>query len=382
MVNKILWINDKPNFLGGAEHYIYNTVKLLKERGIKSTLLYDVNQFTDDKYLKIFDYAFPLIDIKLQIKDIDADIIYIHQLASLKHLKEITKLKEIKSFKFIHDHKLFCLREHKYKTISKDSCNQTIGLNCYSCLGFINRSDNLFKIKFSRVGNLKTIQDINKKLDGFIVASKYMKNHMISHGFNSEKIYINNLYVKEQEEIFLNPPNSKRFLFVGQLVRGKGIDLILKAISMIEDKEIKVDIIGSGFQEDEYKKLSKTLKIEQQIKFHKQLSQDEIKIFYKNSIALLMPSRAPETFGLSAIEALSFNIPVIAPNIGGMGEWIEDEKTAITFQSNSAESLKNAILKIVNNRYLQQNMRNEINKIFIDKFLPKYHIDKLLSFFS
>ena len=382
MVNKILWINDKPNFLGGAEHYIYNTVELLKERGIKSTLLYDVNQFTDDKYLKIFDYAFPLIDIKLQIKDIDADIIYIHQLASLKHLKEITKLKEIKSFKFIHDHKLFCLREHKYKTISKDSCNQTIGLNCYSCLGFINRSDNLFKIKFSRVGNLKTIQDINKKLDGFIVASKYMKNHMISHGFNSEKIYINNLYVKEQEEIFLNPPNSKRFLFVGQLVRGKGIDLILKAISMIEDKEIKVDIIGSGFQEDEYKKLSKTLKIEQQIKFHKQLSQDEIKIFYKNSIALLMPSRAPETFGLSAIEALSFNIPVIAPNIGGMGEWIEDEKTAITFQSNSAESLKNAILKIVNNRYLQQNMRNEINKIFIDKFLPKYHIDKLLSFFS
>ena len=61
----ILWISSAASFVGGCEAYILNTVKLLKNYGIKSRLLYDPLQKADRNFLEVFEEAFPLVDLQL-----------------------------------------------------------------------------------------------------------------------------------------------------------------------------------------------------------------------------------------------------------------------------------------------------------------------------
>ena len=85
----ILWINEHAALVGGCERYIQDTVRLMNEKNIRSTLLYDVAGKTDAEWLSIFDAAFPQVDLLRQITEIKPDIIYIHRLDHVAPLQKI-----------------------------------------------------------------------------------------------------------------------------------------------------------------------------------------------------------------------------------------------------------------------------------------------------
>lgn len=161
---KVLWINEKANFHGGAEQYIYNTVKHLNKKEFTSSLLYNPNEVCDDEFLGVFQDSFPMVLIHEQIKQISPDVIYIHQLENIEILEQILAL-HIPVVRFIHDHKLFCLREHKYTTLGKNTCTAKTGVDCYKCLGFVNKNENsIFGVDLRSLSHLQKEQAINRKI--------------------------------------------------------------------------------------------------------------------------------------------------------------------------------------------------------------------------
>ena len=190
---KILWINSKADYTGGCESYIYHTARQLSAAGYSNTLIYDVDGWTEPGFTTVFDAAFPRVVLLRQVKEIDPDIIYVHRLEGKEAIKELIETGK-PVIRFFHDHKLFCLREHKYKTISHRTCTKPSGFRCFPCLGFIGRGKGIFPIKISSLSKLHAEQNINKKLNGFVVASEYMKSHLIDHGFCASKILVNPLY--------------------------------------------------------------------------------------------------------------------------------------------------------------------------------------------
>jgi len=62
---------------------------------------------------------------------------------------------------------------------------------------------------------------------------------------------------------------------------------------------------------------------------------------------VVVPSREPEPFGRVAIEAMSFGVPVIAANHGGLSEIVEDGRSGYLFEPNSADSLAQALEKFL-----------------------------------
>ena len=54
----ILWVNDNASLIGGAEYYIYHTVILLKNHGVKSTLFYDVGTEVSPLFSNIFFFKY------------------------------------------------------------------------------------------------------------------------------------------------------------------------------------------------------------------------------------------------------------------------------------------------------------------------------------
>jgi glycosyltransferase involved in cell wall biosynthesis len=376
----ILWINNKASFGGGAEQYIYDTVKHLNEKGIKSSLLYDPNIEVDHDFLDVFESAFPLVLVKEQIQQISPDIIYIHQLHDYDVYKNILET-DVKKIRFYHDHKLFCLREHKYTAINKKTCSCKTGLGCYACLGFISKSEN--GIKLSSLAKLKKLQKLNSNLDGYIVASNYMKKHLTLHNFDEKKIFINQLYTNRDPNFKtkVNFTNSKTLLFVGQLLTGKGIDILIRAMKDI-DSSYNLKIIGTGAQEEQLKQYTQELGLDNRVEFIGRVKQEELIYHYQEAYCLVVPSRTPETFNLTGIEALSAGLPVIAANVGGITEWLRDDVNGLLFESNNAQDLSTRINYLISNPHKHQNYCFNAFKSMIYDFKSETHINNLITTFN
>jgi len=376
----ILWINNKASFGGGAEQYIYNTVKHLNDKGIKSSLLYDPNIEVQSEFLDVFKGSFPLVCAKEQINNIAPDVVYIHQLHDYDTYKEILET-NTKKIRFYHDHKLFCLREHKYTTLGKKTCQCKTGLNCYGCLGFIHKTQNGFKI--ASLAKLKRIQKLNSLLDGFIVASKYMKEHLKLHNFNEEKITVNPLYANDnvQYKTNVNFTKSKTLLYVGQLLTGKGIDTLIKAMSQI-NTDYSLRIVGSGKQEAWLKQYAKKLHIQNRVEFVGNVKHEDLVSYYQDAYCLIVPSRAPETFNLTGIEALKAGLPVIAADVGGIKEWLRHDVNGLLFEPNNADDLSTKMNVLISNPVQHQNFCFNAFKSMIYDFNSKTHINSLIETFN
>ena len=379
---KFLWINEKASLKGGAEQYIYDTVKAMNNLNIPSSLLYDANEEIQEEFVDIFEEAYPMASTYEQIININPDFIYVHQLDDYSAIEDILN-SNIPTAKFFHDHKLFCLREHKYTFINKTTCTKKLGLGCYSCLGFLNKSDNALGISFNSLRDLQKLQDINKKFDQFIVASDYMKNHLELHDFNSNAITVNPLYASEKFTFSdkTNFSKNKTLLFVGQLLTGKGLDLLLEVMPQI-NKEYNLVVIGEGKQKDYFVDLSKKLGIENRVDFKGRLTHSQLVKYYEETYCLIIPSRAPETFNLVGIEAQKVGVPVIATDVGGISQWLKDNLNGLLVESNNKDNLRDKINLIIEDKKLHNRICYNILKVNIYPHDLKAHIDLLLNTFQ
>jgi glycosyltransferase involved in cell wall biosynthesis len=131
------------------------------------------------------------------------------------------------------------------------------------------------------------------------------------------------------------------FLIVSRLVPYKKIDLAINTFNKLSEKLI---IIGVGSEEKKLKRLAN-----RNIKFVKNLTDRELAVYYHNTRAFIMPQS--EDFGIAAVEAQSFGVPVIAYGSGGAIDTVIHGKTGILFDTQSVEELKKAVIEFDKSRF-------------------------------
>ena len=108
-------------------------------------------------------------------------------------------------------------------------------------------------------------------------------------------------------------------------------------------------ILGSDQGRDLYKKKLKNLceqyNISKQVKFIDNCK--NMAVAYKISDIIVSASIEPEAFGRVAVEAQSMEKIIIASNIGGSNETINDEKTGLLFMSGDSKSLSKKIIQVL-----------------------------------
>lgn len=121
----------------------------------------------------------------------------------------------------------------------------------------------------------------------------------------------------------------------------KGLDILLKAVSIIDDTDFLLHIGGEGKLLGHFKKMAKELKVEDRCKFYGEIQPAEVLRFY-SSIDLFVLASRDETFGVVIIEAMACGIPVIATKCGGPEEIITND-TGILVEKEDPEALARAI---------------------------------------
>jgi len=174
---------------------------------------------------------------------------------------------------------------------------------------------------------------INKNTRGYIVYGKKAKEYVINNFSAVEgKVYevINTVDTEEfRKNLAAYPPiNDAKFkiLYVGDLLKHKGVDLLLKSFVLIEKDilaNVRLSIIGDGEKFNELKRIISENKLTN-VELLGKISHSEIAEYYKNCDLFILPS-LNEHFGLVLVEAAIAGKPLIASKFcGGAYDLIEE----------------------------------------------------------
>jgi glycosyltransferase involved in cell wall biosynthesis len=154
----------------------------------------------------------------------------------------------------------------------------------------------------------------------------------------------------------------------------KGVDILIKAVSLLKDMEMTVHIGGDGRYLSTFKELAKELDIAGKCVFYGEIKPESIQKFYSRLDFYVLPSR-DETFGVVVIEAMACGLPVIATRCGGPEEIITKE-TGVLIEKENPRELAQAIRSVAGNlgSYKRETIRNYV--------LEKYGRDRFIALLS
>lgn len=155
------------------------------------------------------------------------------------------------------------------------------------------------------------------------------------------------------------PTDQKMILFVGRVEPLKGIDVLLYSLKILLDKhpglKVCVWIVGGDISRPidqwpkELKKLSElrdVLGIATSVKFVGRKEQEALPSYYQAADLLVMPSHY-ESFGITAVEAMACNVPVITTDVTGVSNLMDEKHSILITSANNPIRLAQRIAKLL-----------------------------------
>ena len=190
-----------------------------------------------------------------------------------------------------------------------------------------------------------------------------LKNRMsiIHNGIDLEAFEKELMHFTTQEkhkirtQLFEAKSDDTVLLTIAALHPRKGLKYLLKAMrKIIEQKNsTKLVIIGEGPEKPELEKLINKLKIQDRVKLLGH--QENIPKMLKSSDLFVLPS-IKEAFGLVLLEAMAAQVPIVATNVGGIPEIVEDRKNGFLVEPRDEDALTQTILMLIKNKPLREKL--------------------------
>jgi glycosyltransferase involved in cell wall biosynthesis len=196
--------------------------------------------------------------------------------------------------------------------------------------------------------------------------SNYMRHKYIAAGF----LDINFRVINKGVDI-VPPPESRpsdrgmqseRLLYAGRLSEEKGVHVVIDALRQllerVQDREIMLDVIGSGDEAyaEKLQQQVRALGCEGKVAFKGHYSQSDLFQCFKKYDMVLLPSLWEEPSGGIIVEAMAHGLPVIASRIGGIPEFIDDGVTGILVAPGSPKEMAEAVERLINDPAAHQRM--------------------------
>jgi glycosyltransferase involved in cell wall biosynthesis len=153
-------------------------------------------------------------------------------------------------------------------------------------------------------------------------------------------------------KLFLRQPkelsNSDHLLYVGRVVPKKGLHVLLRALSLVNDTEL---VIAGPYEKRYFEKLQRLtakLRLEDRVKFKGKVTEEE-KIDLMSSCSVLVCPTLADYHPIVLLETQALGVPVIATRVGAIPEIVVNGETGLLVEPNNELKLAKAIETLLNN---------------------------------
>jgi glycosyltransferase involved in cell wall biosynthesis len=197
---------------------------------------------------------------------------------------------------------------------------------------------------------------------------------MIKSGVPEHKITHVPIYIDSNK---YNPEfNSLPYLvYFGRLSREKGIPLLMDAMTNL--RHHKLLIIGDGPQRQYLEEIKEQKNLDN-ITFLGKLQGEQLTRTVRNSRLVIIPSTWYDNSPNVILESFALGKPVLAANIGGIPEYVNENVDGILYQHNSVDELREKISFLMENQVLCEEMGRAARKKAELKYNPEVHYEKIL----
>jgi glycosyltransferase involved in cell wall biosynthesis len=170
------------------------------------------------------------------------------------------------------------------------------------------------------------------------------------------------------------PPKA---LFIGRLVKFKGLDVLLRALERVPD--LRLDIVGAGPEGPRLKTLTQALALADRVRFYGEYPDDDLPRRMAEADFLVLPSvTVDEMFGLVVLEAMAAARPVITSAVPtGVREVNVPGETGLEVPVHDVRSLAEALDSMARDPFQREKMgeagRARVEKLFTRQLMAERH---------
>ncbi|NLF93732.1 MAG: glycosyltransferase family 4 protein [Oligosphaeraceae bacterium] len=319
---RILFLSRYAGFAGGIERYMHATAQLLRSAGYGLDCACQEQTRDYELFAAGFDNILSLPEA-LQQQD-QYDLLAVHKIFDRHWLEKILSCRSRGLALFVHDHDTYCPRRHYYTPFGRRNCRRKyFRVPCTACAMLTSPRhwqqgplDQLLELGCEFPRRL----DLFRQFPAVVVLSDFMRGNLLHNGFAPEQVLKLPPFVRLGKCAHTAPLHRPpQLLFVGQLIRGKGADLLLQTLARLE-MDFRAVIAGDGFDRPGLEKMTAELNLQEKVHFAGWVRETEE--LYASSDLLLLPARWQEPFGLVGLEAAAQGLPIAAFDLGGCREYL------------------------------------------------------------
>ena len=329
---KLLYVHERFGALAGAEANAFITAGELAKRGHTIGILHGPPTGKNEEgWNTVFAHRFPLgprdnaATTNAALAAFNPDAVYVHKMADLSVIQALVTSGH-PLLRMVHDHDIYCMRSYKYNYFTRRICTRPATPYCiFPCLASIvpNRGGG-FPLKFVSYTEKKHEIALNRQFRRMVVVTTYMRDELLKNGFDPARIEIH-APVPRMGDPDLRSSFSDRnlILYAGQIIRGKGVDVLLRALALV-GVPFECVILGDGNHRVACEKLSVQLGLQDRVHFKGFVPQDELKAYYRECSVVALSSVWPEPIATIGLEVMRYALPVVAFDAGGIKDWLID----------------------------------------------------------
>jgi len=212
-----------------------------------------------------------------------------------------------------------------------------------------------------------------ENVNAFIAPSRFMQES-IAHRVPDERIKL--LYNGiDTDEVRGSGADDGYVLFLGRLVREKGVETLLKAHSK-SSMGWRLVIAGTG-------PMSDALKAEYSDgNFVGHIGGEALREMIDRAAVVVVPSDWYENCPMSVLEAMAYGKPVVGSRMGGIPELVEHNTTGMLFDAGNVDELTAALDRLMSSPGLRKQMGAKARKRVVDEFSLSRHNAGLLNIYQ
>jgi glycosyltransferase involved in cell wall biosynthesis len=412
MATKILLINKFHYLRGGTERYCFDVSRLLQQNGhtvIPFAMTHERNLGSD--YARYFvaeislersaNLRHPLGSLKAAgkaiyslearrklerlIRDEEPDLAYLHNIHHQISLSILPLLKryDIPIVWRLHDYALSCPNSLFYSQ----------GSVCEACAGgryyqIVLRRCRRGSRAASLVACLGSYLDrwlrLADYVDLFIAPSQFLKDKMVQHGLDSSRLIVQPNFVEPGLFDRATPSSAPQegephaegyLLFFGRLAREKGARTLIEAMAQVPGSQLM--IAGDGPQRQDLENLAARV-TGSRIQFSGHQPPESLRATLRRASLVVVPSEWYENCPYTILEAFAAARPVIASDIGGIPELVQDGQNGLLFEPGHAGELADCIRSLLGDSHLRRRLGWSARKKVEAWYSPESHYAGLM----